>query len=363
MEDEVVADSPLRRYENELAAKLPFPGHGAAQLPEVTVEGYNTQLRRQGRYVGDEAAKRVFFDRIDAWRATLRKTEKDPFGDTPSAELSKKALDKALREGSSAAAGIIQSAVEDFAQALFDVIRVFHARAWNSVSHIVIGGGFRASRVGELAIGRAQLLLQDEGLDIMLHPVRHDPDEAGLIGSAYLMPAWVFADFDAILAVDIGGTNVRAGLVRLAKRRRDDGPSVAKMLLWRHGDDAPTRESVIEELVAMLHKLATYAKRRRLRVAPFIGVGCPGRVRLDGRIEQGTGNLPGNWQAKRFHLPSLLRQGMPQVDGRDTCVILHNDAVVQGLSALPDMAEATRWAVLTIGTGLGNAQFLNRGKS
>lgn len=354
----MAAESALREHEDALAVRLPLPGHGAALLPDVVVEGYNTELKRQGRYVGDQAAKRVFVDRLDTWRATLRKTGDDPFGTTPSAELTKKELDRTLKQGSSAAAGVIQSAIEDFARALFDVIRVFHARAWNQVSDIVVGGGFRGSRIGELAIGRAQLLLQDGGLDVVLHPVRHDPDEAGLIGSAYLMPPWMFQGFDAILAIDIGGTNVRAGLVRFGKHGAE--PEVAKMLLWRHGDETPSRENLIAELVAMLHKLVAYASRHKLRLAPFVGVGCPGRVRLDGRIEQGTGNLPGNWQAKRFHLPTLIVQGLPQIGGHATSVMLHNDAVVQGLSALPQMREATRWAVLTIGTGLGNAQFLNR---
>lgn len=360
----MAAQSSLREFENEVAARLPLPAHGVALLPGVVIEGYNTELRRQGRYVGDQAAKHVFLHRIDSWRATLRKSGEDPFGDVPSEQLSKKVLDKALREGDSAAAGVIQSAIEDFAQSLFQVIKLFHAKAWNSVSQIVVGGGFRASRVGELAIGRAQLLLQDAGLDLTLHPIRHDPDEAGLVGAAYLMPAWMFAGFDAILAIDIGGTNVRCGVVKLGRRRgRIDDPQVVKRLQWRHGDDAPTRENVIEEMVTMLRRLITYAGRHKLRLAPFIGVGCPGRVRLDGRIEQGTGNLPGNWQAKRFHLPSLLSQGVPVIGGHASVVMLHNDAVVQGLSALPEMAGFDRWAVLTIGTGLGNAQFLNREKA
>jgi hypothetical protein len=41
---------------------------------------------------------------------------------------------------------------------------------------------------------------------------------------------------------------------------------------------------------------------------------------------------------------------------------MHNDAVVQGLSELPFMQDVEHWAVLTIGTGLGNASFQNRGK-
>jgi len=39
---------------------------------------------------------------------------------------------------------------------------------------------------------------------------------------------------------------------------------------------------------------------------------------------------------------------------------MHNDAVVQGLSEVPSMSDVERWAILTIGTGLGNARFTNR---
>jgi hypothetical protein len=43
-------------------------------------------------------------------------------------------------------------------------------------------------------------------------------------------------------------------------------------------------------------------------------------------------------------------------------VVMHNDAVVQGLSQLPHMQDCKHWGVLTIGTGLGNARFTNREK-
>jgi hypothetical protein len=38
-------------------------------------------------------------------------------------------------------------------------------------------------------------------------------------------------------------------------------------------------------------------------------------------------------------------------------VLVHNDAVVQGLSQIPFIGDVARWGVLTIGTGLGNASF------
>ena len=47
--------------------------------------------------------------------------------------------------------------------------------------------------------------------------------------------------------------------------------------------------------------------------------------------------------------------------GRAPRVLLHNDAVVQGLSERPRMRNAKRWGVLTIGTGLGNASYSNLG--
>ena len=49
-----------------------------------------------------------------------------------------------------------------------------------------------------------------------------------------------------------------------------------------------------------------------------------------------------------------------RIDGHETAVVIHNDAVVQGLSELPAMQDYERWGVLTIGTGLGNARFTNR---
>ncbi|MBL6617816.1 MAG: ROK family protein, partial [Reyranella sp.] len=48
------------------------------------------------------------------------------------------------------------------------------------------------------------------------------------------------------------------------------------------------------------------------------------------------------------------------LEGHDAVVIIHNDAVVQGLSEVPNMHDVEHWGVLTVGTGLGNARFTNR---
>jgi hypothetical protein len=63
-----------------------------------------------------------------------------------------------------------------------------------------------------LAIGRTAAVLKADKVNVELIPIRHDPDEAGLLGTVHLAPAWMFRTFDAILGVDIGGTNIRAGV-------------------------------------------------------------------------------------------------------------------------------------------------------
>ena len=115
----------------------------------------------------------------------------------------------------------------------------------------------------------------------------------------------------------------------------------------------------MERLLAMLRELGDKAEARGLRLAPFVGVGCPGRISGSGCIERGGQNLPGDWEGGRFSLPDRIRGGLPRIGGRDTVVVVHNDAVVQGLSQAPWMRDVRHWAVLTIGTGLGNASFTN----
>ena len=116
----------------------------------------------------------------------------------------------------------------------------------------------------------------------------------------------------------------------------------------------------MERLIEMLKGLIKRAAKDGLELAPFIGIGCPGVIEADGSIDRGGQNLPGNWEHKSFNLPRLLREAIPRIGDHDTVVVMHNDAVVQGLSELPFMQDVEHWGVLTIGTGLGNACFSNR---
>jgi predicted NBD/HSP70 family sugar kinase len=338
--------------------------HGAPRLTAVAIDTYNEELRDAEGFIGDRASNRAFRAILEDWRERLRAVGDDPLGETPSDELSKKKLDRVLQNGDPEAAGLVHGAIEEFASELATVTKRFlHLTAWRKTERIVVGGGLRASRVGELAIGRASVMLKSEGHAIDLVPIRHHPDSAALMGAVHLAPSWVFAGHDAILAVDIGGSNIRAGIVELhlevARDLREC--EVRDVDLWRHASEEKkiTREDAVKRVIEMLGSLEKRAAKKGLTLAPFIGVACPGVIEGDGSIERGGQNLPGNWESNRFNLPERLREGLPQIEGHDTVVVMHNDAVVQGLSEIPFQTDVARWGVLTIGTGLGNARFTN----
>jgi predicted NBD/HSP70 family sugar kinase len=339
--------------------------HAPLQLPAVVIDSYNVELRDKEGFLGDRASNRAFRAILEDWRERLRENGEDPVGDEPSDSISKKKLDKMLLEGDPEAAGVVQAAIEEFAQELATVVRRFlRLKAWRDTERIVVGGGLRDSRVGELAMGRAGVILKAAGTDIDLVPIRHHPDEAGLIGAVHLAPSWMFSGHDSLLAVDIGGTNIRAGVLLTNLKDAPDLSDVEvwKAELWRHRDEdpAPSRDEAVARLVEMLTGLIGRAEKEKLDLAPFIGVGCPGLIEEDGSIDRGGQNLPGNWESSRFNLPEELRAAIPSIGGHETMVLMHNDAVVQGLSEVPFMQDVTNWGVLTIGTGLGNARFTNR---
>lgn len=342
----------------------PTGPHGATELPSVIVTSYNLEVRDQDGFVGDKASRGAFVEHLDALRSHLKKRGDDPL-DGKTADISKKDLDSLLKNGDAAEAALVLSAVEGFAQSLAFVIRRFvRLKAWAEIERIVVGGGFRESRIGELAIARAAIILRTDGQDIDLVPVTHHPDEAGLVGSAHLAPKWIFEAFDSLVAVDIGGSNIRAGIVELRQKKAPDlsKARVWKCELWRHADEEPGRDEAIRRLGKMLKAQIGEAEKAGLRVAPFIGIGCPGLIEADGSIERGAQNLPGNWESSRFNLVDRVRELVPQIGGHDTEIVMHNDAVIQGLSEMPAMQDVESWAVLTIGTGLGNASYRNRGK-
>jgi hypothetical protein len=337
--------------------------HGGTLLPKVEVVSYNVELKDDGGFVGDRASKGAFSDFIEDWRKPMRDIGQDPFAEEATVKIARERLDLLLTGGDPVAAGVVQSAIESFAQELAAVIRRFlKLKKWKDAERFVIGGGLTGSRVGELAIGRASVLLGTDKMKAEISIIRNDPDEAGLVGAVHLVPAWMLEAHDSILAVDVGGTNIRAGIVRLALDSAPDlsKAKVWKFELWRHGDEQLSRDDAVDGIAKMLKRLVNQAKRRERKLAPFIGIGCPGRIEADGSIAAGGQNLPGNWQSSRFNLPAELRQAIPRIGEHETAIVMHNDAVVQGLSEAPFMKDVSTWGAFTIGTGLGNALFANR---
>ena len=336
--------------------------HGGCTLPHLVIASYNLPLEDPDGdgFLGDRASQTAFRALLQARRDDHQTGPDDPFGDTPSREISKKVLDLVLVGGDADAAHLVHGAVEDYARRLADVIPVFLAQPqWAGVERIVLGGGFGESRAGGLAIRRAKRLLEQDGVDVGLHALTHDADDGGLLGWVHLAPDAARDHHEAFLAVDIGGTKIRCGLVAHRLDRAADGvqAEVLERTDWRHAEDDPDRAEAVTQMAGMLNGLIAQARTTGLRLSPFVGIACPGQIRDDGSIAHGAQNLPGDWEADDFNLPRALAERLDPIDGQAPAIVMHNDAVVQGLSELPAMADTRAWAVLTIGTGLGNASY------
>ena len=281
----------------------------------------------------------------------------------PSDEISKKALDDMLVGDDTEASAVVHSAIEEFAQELAHVTRRFlRTKAWAKTETIVVGGGFRDSRLGELAIARTEIILHSEDFKVDMVPIRFHPDEAALIGALHLAPSWIFEAHDShprgrhrrhqhslrrgrdALEEGAGPVEGRGLEIRAVApcRRRADPRRRGQAA----GEDAEASDRAADE--------------EGFKLAPFIGIACPGVINEDGSIEKGAQNLPGNWESSKFNLPHSLVEAIPVIGDHDTAIVMHNDGVVQGLAEVPFMQDVDRWGVLTIGTGLGNARFTNR---
>lgn len=67
----------------------------------------------------------------------------------------------------------------------------------------------------------------------------------------------------------------------------------------------------------------------------------PDKARLideRGVIVSGGQNLPGNWEGEGFNLARELTHRLPRLEDHEPVIVMHNDAVVQGLSEVPTSA-------------------------
>ena len=154
--------------------------HGARRLPSVDVDSYNVELKDSEGFIGDRASKGAFRNMIDRIRKSMRKAGDDPLGDEDSDELTKAELDELLLRGEPEAAGLVHAAIEDFSQEFALIIQRFlKLKEWKDTERIAVGGGFRASRVGELVTGRTTVILKGEKI---ADRTRADPQPPGRSG-------------------------------------------------------------------------------------------------------------------------------------------------------------------------------------
>ncbi|MHC1551639.1 ROK family protein [Phyllobacterium sp. K27] len=351
---------PKRNRNKRQHPNIPFE-HGARILSSVQVDSYNLRISDKDGFIGDNANKAAFLEKVAHWRKQIDGHTAEKHLHKASSDISKTGIEKILEGEDELAQAIVWSAIHDFAADLSDVIdRFLKEKNWAKTERIAVGGGLSESAAGRLAIAEAMLRLNSLGTEIDLVPIEYPADEAGLIGAVHLVPAWVLKGHDAIVGVDIGGTNIRAGIVAWETKKKGTLVSKAKvwkMDLWRHGDEVPSRSKATKRLAKMIKNLLEDAKEADIRVAPIIGIACPGIIESDGSIAAGGQNLPGDWESKSFNLAHEITSSIPSIQGKDTFVVIHNDAVVQGLSQVPLMGDVHRWGILTIGTGLGNARF------
>ena len=205
--------------------------HGASRLPSVEVDSFNIELKDDEGFLGDRASKGAFRDILEKWRKPLRKSGEDPFGSEPTENISKKVLDTILVGDNAEAAAVVHSAIEDFAQELAHVTRRFlKTKAWQKTERIVVGGGFRDSQLGELAIARTEIILKAEEFKIEMLPIRYHPDDAGLIGALHLAPSWISSPSTSAARTSAAASSKHVARSRqICPRRASGNPSYGVM--------------------------------------------------------------------------------------------------------------------------------------
>jgi predicted NBD/HSP70 family sugar kinase len=325
---------------------------------EVKVSGYGAKLpdpEQKDAFLGDRVSGRAFVKLFhQRCRGCKIKTPRN---------ASERDIDRLLEDGDAAEERLVRDVAVEFGERLADVINAFLKWSyWKNTERIVIGGGMAARHVGDIALHAAQSRLLKTRPDLTLTKIHHHPDEAGLVGSVHLIPSSRLNGKDGLLTVDIGGSKVRAGIVEFGARKSGllADARVWCSDVWRHAKAGATRRKLVDKTVKMLATLIEQADEAKFRLSPLVRVGIPGEIDEEGYVVSGAHNLPGDWEDGRFNFPRELAAKLPKIQGETASVSIHNDAVIQGLAELPFMRDVKRWGILTIGSGLGNAHFVNR---
>ena len=149
--------------------------HGGRTLPAVTVDTYNEELRDDDGFVGDRASRRAFRAILAEWRDRLRERRGSARRYTDGGALQGEARQDAGERRSKVGCprpyrgrGIRHRAGDRGAS-------LPAAASWKDTERIVLGGGLIASRIGELSMGRASILLTAAAVDVELCSIRIIP--------------------------------------------------------------------------------------------------------------------------------------------------------------------------------------------
>ena len=98
------------------------------------------------------------------------------------------------------------------------------------------------------------------------------------------------------------------------------------------GGTAPQQASASEVITA--------AEAEGLKLAPFIGISCPGVIDADGSIEKGAQNLPGNWESSFY---KGAQYGVPANECFERDALVYNSSMVEKAGLDPKIPPVT-WA-------------------
>ncbi len=337
--------------------------HGRCRLPLVEIVSYSLPLREGDDFLGDLASGSEFRRILSHERKKVPTDGEPPFGWQRTKEIEGDDLEAALTaRDDEAEAVVLERALKRFTDRFASVLlRFLETATWKGTQRIVCGGGLMEGEVGADLLRRAQERMRQSHPNLEMQRLHHPPDVAGMVGWAYAAPREVLGGGDGFVAVDIGGTNVRWGIVRIDRSPPErDKLTVEHYEKWCHADEEVDRERMVERIAEGAKAMFAIAASDGVRLAPFVGLSCPGVVRPQGRLASGGQNLPGDWSEDGFDLPREVAARLEPVSGQAPLVMLHNDAVIQALSDLPRMRDVERWTAVTLGTGLGNCSFENR---
>jgi hypothetical protein len=160
--------SKLRgRKRSSPAAHLPTAptllAHGATEFATLRLDCYDVESAG-ARGIADPGGDELFRAALTKWRERVRAAGADPLGDAPTEQLSTAELDEGLSRGNAEAGGVIQGAMEEFSQQLCRLLtQLLRRAAWADTRRIAVAGDLRHSRVGDIALGRAMVLLKAAG--------------------------------------------------------------------------------------------------------------------------------------------------------------------------------------------------------